>query len=443
MTQLRRLSLSVLLLALTAPAFAQDNPPPRDDRPARQGRPPRPQRDDRSPTDRYNIDQAISDHAQLTTIAFSGLAFVSGDFSASTFLPPGKVCDFFGFQYLRDIDATNAGHNPKFLGRIAANVFHILTPDQLSLFSQLASEQAPLYDQIARDRWPLIKAFHRNLDADLPPGSKGLNHDAVQAHLADLFTRDADLAYRRAQTYGQVIATLTPDQKSALAKLKFGDFRTWPELSEQPYHLPREAGHMANVLYMTYASEFFSWYAGSVDADVYFCPERHGTYFGGFYMKDAPAMGKRDYNIPTSLTGDSGDAFLSLLTPDQRRHITAIPDLQRNWMTEIVSVRRDISTQLRTFITGQTPDRKAIDQLGSRYGQLDAELSYTYATAFASVGRSLTPAQKEKIHALRNLPGFTPAPAYLYSEPQKQAPTLPSSDRFFFPPSSPKTAATP
>ena len=28
-----------------------------------------------------------------------------------------------------------------------------------------------------------------------------------------------------------------------------------------------------------------------VDADVYFCPERHGTYYGSFYMKDAPAVG--------------------------------------------------------------------------------------------------------------------------------------------------------
>jgi hypothetical protein len=32
---------------------------------------------------------------------------------------------------------------------------------------------------------------------------------------------------------------------------------------------------------MAYASDLFSWYAGSIDADVYYCPERHGTYFGG------------------------------------------------------------------------------------------------------------------------------------------------------------------
>ena len=42
---------------------------------------------------------------------------------------------------------------------------------------------------------------------------------------------------------------------------------------------------------MTYAGDLFSWYAGSLEADVYFCPERQGTYYGGFYIKDAPAIG--------------------------------------------------------------------------------------------------------------------------------------------------------
>ena len=72
----------------------------------------RPQKDNQSqPTGKqsgrvqqYSIEQAASDNAQLHTIAFNGLAFLTGDFGADTFLPPGKVCDFSGFQYMRDID---------------------------------------------------------------------------------------------------------------------------------------------------------------------------------------------------------------------------------------------------------------------------------------------------------------------------------------------------
>ena len=89
------------------------------------------------------------------------------------------------------------------------------------------------------------------------------------------------------------------------------------------------ASKFFTVAYMTYASEFFSWYAGSVEADVYFCPERHGTYFGGFYMKDMPAMGRRDFDISTTVTGDSGQAFLETLPPEQRGWVTSTIERQR------------------------------------------------------------------------------------------------------------------
>ena len=57
-----------------------------------------------SADNRYSLQQAMSDNAQLSTIAFSGLAFITGSLGADSFMPPGKVADFFGFQYMRDVD---------------------------------------------------------------------------------------------------------------------------------------------------------------------------------------------------------------------------------------------------------------------------------------------------------------------------------------------------
>ena len=65
--------------------------------------------------DPYIIDQAISDEAQGNTIAFDGLGFMSGNLGSQTFLPPGKVADYSGFQYLRDNDPTQLGHNTSFV----------------------------------------------------------------------------------------------------------------------------------------------------------------------------------------------------------------------------------------------------------------------------------------------------------------------------------------
>ena len=195
---------------------------------------------------------------------------------------------------------------------------------------------------------------------------------------------------------------------------------------------------MLNVAYMTHASEFFSWYAGSVKADTYFCPERHGTYFGGFYMKDMPAMGKHDFNISTSVTGDSGKEFINILTESQRKNITAIPALQHKALQEVIKVREAISMELRKFLNGKQADKKTVLSLGRRYGELDGEMSYYYATAFAKANRTLTAEQRKALVKLRNLDGYTSAPAYIYSDPVREELKLPDTDRFFF---APKAAA--
>ena len=87
-------------------------------------------------------------------------------------------------------------------------------------------------------------------------------------------------------------------------------------------------------LVMTYASDIFSWYAGSVDADVYFCPERHGTYYGGFYIKDAPAVGHEGYSISEQLTATAGaalcDSSEGYVTQSQAALMSSLLDLQRN-----------------------------------------------------------------------------------------------------------------
>ena len=364
---------------------------------------------------RYSIEQAVSDRAQLHTIAFDGLAFLTGDFGLDTFLPPGKVSDYFGFQYMRDIDAKEGGHNTSFLTRIAQNMLAVLNEEQKAQLVALGKAQKSNIRLFAEKRLPLIAAFRRNLEGDLPVGGKGLDKDAVVKYSSELYELDGLLAYERAEVMAGVFRGLSEQQKAALGKLKFGDSRTWPDQPEQLDK--RSMPHEVNVAVMTYASEMFAWCAGSVDADTYFCPERHGMYFGGFGMKTAPAMGKQNYSISTSLTGDRGEAFLTALTDAQRKLITDLVELQRQDLTEIVTTRRAIATELRRFLKGESADRDKVLALSRRYGALDGEMSYYYATAFAQVGKTLTAPQKEKLAAMRTNNPADPKGPFLYSTP--------------------------
>jgi Spy/CpxP family protein refolding chaperone len=286
-------------------------------------------------------------------------------------------------------------------------------------------------------RLPLIKAFCMQRDNQIPAGSEGLNKEAVIQYVGDIFAFDAQLSLERAEAMAKVYLSLTPDQKAYLAKMKFGDFNSWPALDERDNlkNLGRGKSKMFNVAYMTYVSEFFSWTAGSIEADTYFCPERHGTYFGGFYMKDMPAMGKRDYDISTSFTGDSGQAFVDeVLTPKQRPLIAEIPDKQRDLLKETIVVRKSISQELRRFLEGKTPNKTIVLSLGRHYGELDGEMSWYYATAFAKVNQTLSQQQRTALMKLRNLDGYKSAPYYIYSGPIQEQPVLNNVDVFFFSP---------
>ncbi len=178
MKQMTGIMLLLLCVLCALGALAQEQaPPPSDDGNA-------PRQEQQRGGGQYTLEQAISDRAQLTTIAFSGLAFITGDFGASTFLPPGKACDFFGFQYMRDVDVAGQGHNPKFLNRVAGNVFTCLNDEQKQQFQALATEQTPQFRTLALLRFPLIKAFCRQLNGEIPAGSAGLEQGNGRANMS-------------------------------------------------------------------------------------------------------------------------------------------------------------------------------------------------------------------------------------------------------------------
>jgi hypothetical protein len=248
-------------------------------------------------------------------------------------------------------------------------------------------------------------------------------------YTAKIFEIDGLLSYRRAEVLGGIVRSLTDKQQASLAKMVFNNSATWPELKDQVDK--KSLSHTAHVAVMTYASEMFSWYAGNVEADVYFCPERHATYFGSFYMKDIPAMGNANYSISTSLTGDSGEVFIAALTEPQRKLVTGLVDQQRADLAEIVKTRRAIATELRRFMKEASVKKDKVLALSRRYGELDGEISYYYATAFAQVAKTLTADQKKTLLKLRNLDAkFTCKGAYLYSR-AIDMPEVPNTDFLF------------
>ena len=372
---------------------------------------------------KYTLEQAMSDNAQLSTIAFSGLAFITGSEGTYTFMPPGKVADFFGFQYMRDVDVAGYGHNTQFLTRAASNVLFILNDAQKQKLATLAKSQAPIYTSFAYNRFPIMDAFHQSLK-----GKAGLSQTAVAEYTANLYKHDAQLSYERAVVLGEIINSFTDQQIAYFAKMEFNNFNTWPDVPEETT-LKQGMTNTEFTAVMTYASELFSWYKGSLAADIYFCPERHGTYFGGFFMKDYPAMNNPDYFISTAVTGDKGKEFLNILNDQQRKLIEDIIPQQKEALAEITKIRTNVSTELRKAQTGGTIDKEMVYTLIERYGYLDGEISALYAQRFSQVNASLTSEQRAALVKLRDLE-VVPTGAYMFSK-EIPMPEIPNVDYMF------------
>jgi hypothetical protein len=169
---------------------------------------------------------------------------------------------------------------------------------------------------------------------------------------------DGQISYERAAVMGPILAGLTDAQRTSLDAMAGAGMAAWPSVEEAPEL--RNLSRDEKVAVMTYGADLFSWYAGSMEADVYFCPERHGTYFGSFYLKDAPAVGNPGYSIDTRLTADLGDALLEALDRTQGGLVRGLVDAQRSSLTGIVETRRSVATELRSFLAGdRRPDRGA------------------------------------------------------------------------------------
>jgi hypothetical protein len=357
----------------------------------------------------FTMAQTLSDGAQGTTLAFSGMALMTGNLASQSFFPPGKVADYTGFQYLRDNDPDNMGHNTSFLTRVANNVIYTLSDAQLAQLSALATAQQSAVNQYGYMRFPLMQGFRRLLDGNIPSGSLGLNLNAVKAASRALYLIDGQISFDRAVLYASVINSLSSTQRSYLDAMKGKGWSSWPDISDAQISAKMSAlPQGSKVAVMTYASDIYSWYAGSLEADVYFCPERHGTYYGSFYTKDAPAMGHEGYSIDEQMTATAGMALIDsskgYVTASQASTMYGLVALQKSNLTNIVSVRTQIATLLRSLLSSSTAQdtvKAQVLSLSGTYGDLDGANNYVYATTFASVYQSLSDTQKTKLSALR------------------------------------------
>ncbi len=83
----------------------------------------------------------------------------------------------------------------------------------------------------------------------------------------------------------------------------------------------------------------------------------------------------------------------------------------------IIFIVAGIASELRKIFKGNTADREKVVRLSQRFGELDGEITYLYATAFTNLRHSLSSSQRENAIQLRNISQYPCRGAFIYAEP--------------------------
>jgi hypothetical protein len=170
-------------------------------------------------TEVTNLNKTLSCGAQRDTILFSGFFFITGNIGSDSFLPGGKIADFFGFQYMRANDLSQKGHTVDFQTVTSLNVLYILTHQQRQTIIDSAYSEDDTVQSLGYKRFTLMKAFRRLLYNDIPSGAVGLSKEEVKRFSAELFRTELELSYSRASFMSSVIRNFTDAQYNYLANL--------------------------------------------------------------------------------------------------------------------------------------------------------------------------------------------------------------------------------
>mgnify|MGYP000205619530 CR=1 FL=1 len=367
--------------------------------------------------EKYSIEQAISDNAQLHTISFAAMSFMSSNLCEMSFLPPGKHASYFGFQYLRDVIGANAGHEQNFVPHVANNLLYILTNKQKAILINLAQKQQAKIEKFALMRFPLLISFEKFSKNEFPYNKNKLDKNQIIKQSAHLYALDGELSFERAMGFAQVINSLSPKQTRYLDQFKTMSYNSWPKRKDQLDK--REFNHEVHIALMTYASELFSWYIGDVTKDTYFTPERTASYFGSYWTKAAPmkAVKRDNYRISIKLTANSGAEFLRLLNQKQQSKITQLVQKQKPYLKQMVTLRESIAKNIREIYKGKTKNSDQIVSLSRRFGELDGQIAYLYANTFSSIKNNLSSSELKKAIKIRNISQYQCHGVFIYAEP--------------------------
>ena len=130
---------------------------------------------------------------EQNTFGYACLAWLTGNVCSDSFLPPGKIGELMGFQFIRDSEPNGLGHNSQFSDYISQYIFTKLTDDQMMTINSIQA------DAVYVENTKLVLSLRQDMSSSL---RKLL---VSPTSLADLNLRAVADVYGKMQTVNGLI----------------------------------------------------------------------------------------------------------------------------------------------------------------------------------------------------------------------------------------------
>ncbi len=335
------------------------------------------------------------DKHEMEALASKGFTWLTGSPADNDVSAVGKSAQYFGFVSLRYSSARAASRGG------AANAFYAaLNPEQRRIVLDLVQAQQAAHDAYAESR----KQIMRELETVLYTGRE-LDEEQLAALGGAYGRHDTAVALLQARAYGQIRATLSTAQQTALRDLRArviagdsletaGDKQGGRRGQKGPINadargLSQEQRHeLINI-----CGKGFTWLTGSPKDNDSLPLGKPGMFFGFISLRQKSGQS-------VSRAGVAWE-FVDILTPAQQAILRETAKTQHPLVDAYLAKRTAFLRHLEGHLNGTAVDEEFLMKLGVELGDLDVKVGVVQARAYAAIRESLDEKQMAALMDLR------------------------------------------
>lgn len=322
------------------------------------------------------------DETQLrSAVASRTLTWLTGTSANNDYISVGRMANFFGFVALRVSSGQSLTR-----AHVARDTLAVLDPTQIDVLVTLLEEQGPPHQTTQEARIQMNRALERLLvGEDVAPAdflALGRTYGAAEAELGRVI----------AQRFGEIAASLTPDQREMHAAIRVA------HAAGQPDAAPAQGSHVQlpdvdRQELVNLAARFLSWTTGSPEFNDFEVVGKPSQHFGFVSLRLASGHSVR--------RGAVAGEVLDLLTPDQTRMLDVAVRQNADVFPDFLAVRAELMRELEMALQGEVIEPETVRRLGAKVGEIEARMTWAQAQAMLSVRDALSADQLDALLAMR------------------------------------------